>query len=154
LSIINKKLYHVKNIDSIEMKDYFINLGNHILDSYGMGSRIIINYAMGPIDLDVDTAIPLGLIVNELLVNSLKYAFPNNRKGEIIISLFEIDEKTIRLEVSDTGIGIKSNTPIRGTGFGTQLIQLLVQQLEGKDKDTSRECAAFCFEFPQGKPIK
>ncbi len=154
MSMIHQKLYQGKNIDAIEMKDYFINLGNHILDSFGMGGRIIINYAMETIELDVDTAIPLGLIVNELLTNSLKYAFPNDGEGEIIISLFEVDENTIRLEVSDNGIGIKSDTPTRGTGFGTQLIQLLIQQLEGKDKDTSRECAAFCFEFPQGKSIK
>ena len=154
MSMIHQKLYQGENIDAIEMKDYFINLGNHILDSFGMGSRIKINYIMEPIELDVDAAIPLGLIVNELLANSLKYAFPNERKGEIIISLFEVNENTIRLEVSDNGIGIKSNAPIRGTGFGTQLIQLLIQQLEGKDKDTVRECAAFCFEFPHEKSIK
>ena len=154
MSMIHQKLYQGENLDTIEMRDYFINLGNHILDSFGMGNRVIINYSMQPIELDVDTAIPLGLIVNELLVNSLKYAFPNNMKGEIIISLVEMDENIIRLEVSDDGIGIKSNTPISGTGFGTQLIQLLIQQLEGKDKDTSKECTAFCFEFPLGKPIK
>ena len=154
MSMIHQKLYQGENLDTIEMRDYFINLGNHILDSFGMGDRVIINYSMQPIELDVDSAIPLGLIVNELLVNSLKYAFPNNMKGEIVISLFEIDENIIRLEVSDNGIGIKSETPISGTGFGTQLIQLLIQQLEGKDKDTSKECTAFCFEFPLGKPIK
>lgn len=154
MSMIHQKLYQGKNIDSIEMKDYFINLGNHILDSYGMGSRIIMNYAMEPIELDVDTAIPLGLIVNELLVNSLKYAFPNERKGEIIISLFEIDNNILHLEVSDNGIGIKSDATDSGTGFGTQLIGLLVKQLEGKQKDTIRECAAFCFEFPHEQTIK
>ena len=148
MSMIHQKLYQGENIDAIEMKDYFINLGNHILDSFGMMNRIKINYAMEAIDLDVDTAIPLGLIVNELLTNSLKYAFPNDRNGEITISLFDIDEKILRLEVSDNGIGIKSETPVSGTGFGSQLIQLLIQQLEGKDKETTRECASFCFEFP------
>ena len=154
MSMIHQKLYQGKNIDAIEMKDYFINLGNHILDSFGMGSRIKINYAMEPIELDVDTAIPLGLIVNELLANSLKYAFPNDLKGEIIISLFEINENILRLEVSDNGVGMTSTTSVSGTGFGTQLIQLLIQQLEGKDKETTRECTAFCFEFPHEKPIK
>lgn len=148
MSMIHQKLYQGKNIDSIEMKDYFINLGSHILDSFGMGDRVKLSYEMNPIDLDVDTAIPLGLIVNELLANSLKYAFPDDRKGEIKISLFYLNDNTLRLEVSDNGIGKKIDTPIKGTGFGTQLIQLLIQQLEGKDKDTSKECTAFCFEFP------
>jgi two-component sensor histidine kinase len=148
MSMIHQKLYQGKNIDSIEMKDYFINLGNHILDSYGMGSRINMNYDMEPIELDVDTAIPLGLIVNELLTNSLKYAFPNERKGEIVISLFEINNEILHLEVSDNGIGKDSDTLIRGTGFGMQLINLLVKQLEGKQKDTIKECTSFCFEFP------
>jgi two-component sensor histidine kinase len=152
--MIHQKLYQGKNIEAIEMKDYFINLGIHILESFGMWNRIKLLYEMNPIELDVDAAIPLGLIVNELLANSLKYAFPNDRKGEIIISLFKINKNTLRLEVSDNGIGKKSDTPIQGTGFGTQLIQLLIQQLEGKEKVTTRECTAFCFEFPSKKRIK
>ncbi len=154
MSMIHQKLYQGKNIEAIEMKDYFINLGIHILESFGMWNRIKLLYEMNPIELDVDAAIPLGLIVNELLANSLKYAFPNDRKGEIIISLFKINKNTLRLEVSDNGIGKKSDTPIQGTGFGTQLIQLLIQQLEGKEKVTTRECTAFCFEFPSKKRIK
>ena len=147
MSMIHQKLYQGKNIGAIEMKDYFINLGNHIVDSFGAKIRTNILYEMESIELDVDTAIPLGLIVNELLTNALKYAFPIGKKGEIKISLMSISNNKLRLEVSDNGIGKNPDVSIRGTGFGTQLIQLLVQQLEGKEISTDLKGTSFCFEF-------
>ncbi len=133
------------------MKDYFVNLGHHIIDSYGVEDRILIAYPMEKIELDIDTAIPLGLIVNELLTNSLKYAFPDNRKGNIIISLQEIDTATILLEVSDDGIGQSQDKLVRGTGFGTQLIKLLSQQLNGKINQNSEKGTSVSFEFTLDK---
>lgn len=131
MSMIHQRLYQGENLASIEMKDYFINLGNHVLDSFGVQKRIDLKCAMENLNLDVDTAVPLGLIVNELLTNAMKYAFPSNRKGEIKIKLVKPDAETLKLEVTDNGIGLKQNV-LKGTGFGTQLISLLVQQLNGE----------------------
>ncbi len=129
MGIIHQKLYQGKNIAFIEMKDYFKDLGNHILDSFGANKEVEMIYDMKKIELDVDTAIPLGLIVNELLTNAFKYAFPNKTKGIIRIGLVEINSQTYELKVIDNGIG--QNELKQNIGFGTQLITLLTKQLEG-----------------------
>jgi two-component sensor histidine kinase len=87
IGIVHQKLYQGPNLGGIEMKDYFLNLGESILDSFGAEERVKIELAMGKLDLDIDTAVPLGLIVNELLTNTLKYAFPNGQKGNVRIRL-------------------------------------------------------------------
>ncbi len=86
---------------------------------------------MEPLELDVDTALPIGLIVNEVMTNALKYAFPGNGNGKIHVSLQAKDEQHLHLFISDNGIGKSANEIIKGSGFGTQLISLLTQQLKG-----------------------
>jgi len=134
MSMIHQKLYQGKKIGLIEMNDYLIYLGDHILESFGFENMIELEYQVDFIELDIDTSIPLGLIVNELLTNSFKYAFPNNRKGKIIISLKKIDHHNLILKITDNGIGIKKDEIEKNTGFGTQLINLLTQQLDGELK--------------------
>ena len=99
---------------------------------------------MEEIELDVDTAIPLGLIVNELITNALKHAFPKDSKGRIDLFFRKTSDNTILLEVADNGVGIHEivqKKEKRG-GFGTKLVGLLIQQLDAKmnrisDKGTS-----------------
>jgi two-component sensor histidine kinase len=152
MSMIHQKLYLGKDLTTVEMKDYFMNLGAHILDSFGMENRVTIMYNMKPVEVIVDTAIPLGLIVNELITNSLKYAFPESRKGIIAISLKYLNNNNLSLMVSDNGIG-KHDKPIEGTGFGTVLIDLLTKQLEGIVKKETKEGTTFHFEFKVDKVI-
>jgi two-component system, sensor histidine kinase PdtaS len=132
MGIIHQKLYQGKNLAAIEMKDYFIHLSENILDSFGIAGRIQIECAMEELELDVDTAVPIGLIVNELLTNALKYAFPGKRAGAIRISLRESAPDTLCLEIADNGVGKAAGATARGTGFGSQLVQLLTSQLQGQ----------------------
>ncbi len=132
MGIIHQKLYQGKNLAAIEMKDYFIHLSENILDSFGIEGRIQIECAMEELELDVDTAVPIGLIVNELLTNALKYAFPGKRAGAIRISLRESAPGTLCLEIADNGVGKAAGATARGTGFGSQLVQLLTSQLQGQ----------------------
>lgn len=132
MGIIHQKLYQGDNLAAIEMKDYFIHLSEGILDSFGAEGRIQVECAMEELELDVDTAVPIGLIVNELLTNALKYAFPAGRPGEIRITLRESAPDTLQLEISDNGVGQASGLPAQGTGFGSQLVQLLTRQLHGQ----------------------
>ncbi len=131
MSMIHQKLYQGKDLSVIEMKDYFNELGNHILNSFDADKKVQIIYDMKKIELDVDIAVPLGLIVNELLTNAFKYAFPNNTKGIITISLIEVKDQIFELKVSDNGVGNSKQDNTQSTGFGTQLISLLTKQLNG-----------------------
>ena len=114
------------------MKNYFQNLCENILDSYNESERIKVDIDMKELNLDIDTAVPLGLIVNELFTNSLKYAFPMGGKGIIKLSLESLADGNLNLKVADNGVGKMLNALPKGTGFGTQLVNLLTQQIDGK----------------------
>jgi two-component system, sensor histidine kinase PdtaS len=132
MGIIHQKLYQGEHLAAIEMQDYFINLGENIVNSFNAEGRVKVECNMPKLILDVDTAISVGLITNELLTNSLKYAFTAKEKGEIKISLHEQDaEGGLVLKISDDGIGKPTDEKAKGTGFGTQLISLLTRQLGG-----------------------
>ncbi|MES2774410.1 MAG: histidine kinase dimerization/phosphoacceptor domain -containing protein [Bacteroidota bacterium] len=145
IGIVHQKLYQGTNLGAIEMKDYFVNLSDSILDSFGAEKRVTIECAMDQLDVDIDTAVPLGLIVNELLTNTLKYAFPSGQKGKVWIKLKRRVDGVLQLEVSDNGVG-KSGT-IHGTGFGGQLVSLLTQQLSGSVREEIKDGTHIYFEF-------
>lgn len=146
MSLVHQRLYQGKSLSHIEMKDYFEKLGSDVLQSYGMEDRIRLECNMAPITVDIDYAIPIGLIVNELLSNALKYAFPDNRKGRILVSLVQRDS-VLHLEVSDDGIGKNSPDQAVGTGFGTQLISLLTTQLDGQMQLVIENGTLVSFDF-------
>ncbi|WP_086477802.1 tetratricopeptide repeat-containing sensor histidine kinase [Arenibacter amylolyticus] len=146
MSMIHQNLYHGKRLTSIGMRTYFIKLADYILDSYGARDRITMVYKMKDIELNVDIATPIGLIVNELVTNSLKYAFPGNVEGTITIELEETDS-VLELRVMDNGVGFTEETEVQGTGFGTQLVKLLTQQLDGKMRLKNNKGTDIFFEF-------
>lgn len=138
MGIIHQKLYQSEHLASIEMRDYFIILSENILDSFNASGKIKVECNMAKLILDVDTAVSIGLITNELLTNSLKYAFEGKDSGTIKISLSPVsadnERKDIDLQllITDDGIGKTDNQPSKGTGFGTQLVDLLTRQVGGK----------------------
>ncbi len=144
IGIVHQKLYQGTNLGAVEMKDYFLNLSESILDSFGAEQRIDLQLSMENLDLDIDTAVPLGLIVNELLTNCVKYAFPKGEKGTIIIKLNK-KNNILRLEVADNGVGKSGIT--HGTGFGGQLVSLLTQQLNGKMTEENQNGTKIVFDF-------
>ncbi len=150
MGIIHQKLYQGENLGSIEMKDYFMNLGEGVLDTFNAEEKVKIECAMDDLNLDVDTAVPIGLIVNELLTNALKYAFPEGTQGKINISLSKENDELL-LKVSDNGIGKTKGAKPKGTGFGTQLIQLLTQQLNGTISEDHKNGTAVAFNFKNFK---
>ncbi|WP_300434869.1 histidine kinase dimerization/phosphoacceptor domain -containing protein [Christiangramia sp.] len=147
MSMIHQRLYQKEHLSSIEMKDYLKNLGSHILESFGLEDRIQIVCHFQELHLDVDTAVPLGLIINELITNSLKYAFPNNRKGKIYIDLSREASGILKLEVKDNGLGSLADEPAKGTGFGKKLIELLTRQLDGSFKVNTTAGTQYLFLF-------
>lgn len=136
MALIHQKLYQRERLAAVEMKNYFEELGETILDSFGeYNDRIQINYPMEALELDVDTAIPIGLIVNELMTNALKYGFPNQQQGQIDISLTKNETtQQLYLTIADNGVGmttIEEATMKSSGGFGMRLVNLLTKQLKG-----------------------
>jgi two-component sensor histidine kinase len=149
IGIVHQKLYQGENLGAIEMKDYFINLSESILDSFSANKRVQVECVMNSLNVDIDTAVPLGLIVNELLTNTIKYAFPEGRSGKVQIKLEQGANGNLQMMVSDNGVG-KSGT-IKGTGFGGQLIALLTRQLGGTIKEDNNNGTHIFFEFKSAK---
>lgn len=145
IGIVHQKLYQGEDLGSIEMRDYFMNLGESILNSFGAGGRVNIEFPMEKLNLDIDAAVPIGLIVNELLTNTLKYAFPRNQQGSVVVKLEKRTGGMLHLEVSDNGIGKAGVT--QGTGFGEQLVSLLIRQLNGSMKEENRNGTHIFFDF-------
>jgi len=145
IGIVHQKLYQGENLGAIEMKDYFINLSESILDSFGADKKVQIECVMDALNIDIDTAVPLGLIVNELLTNTLKYAFPDGRNGKVQIKLEKRKDGILQLQVSDNGVGKSGLT--KGTGFGGQLISLLTKQLSGSMREENKDGTSIFFEF-------
>lgn len=133
MGLIHQKLYMGDDLAAVEMRNYVEEVAMHLLDSFSMGERVKVDYDIEVPPMDVDTAIPLGLIINELLTNSLKYAFSDGREGNILIQLSLNPEKQLVLEVADDGVGEKA-IPKNGqsTSFGTDLIKILSKKLKGK----------------------
>ncbi len=130
MALLHQNLYREDNLTGVNMKEYFDNLIQGLFDTYNISSdRITLHKNIEPIQLDVDTVVPLGLITNELISNALKHAFPETSSGHLYIDLYE-DNQTLILRVRDDGIGIAEQTAL--TGFGSKLIQSLSAKLEAE----------------------
>ncbi|MCX9012701.1 MAG: PAS domain S-box protein [Candidatus Methanoperedens sp.] len=130
MSLVHEKLYYSKDFTKIDFNEYVNDMVDGLFESYGLG-RVVLKTEIED-TLDMDSAIPCGLIVNELVTNSLKYAFPDGRKGEIRIALKKTGGE-MGLTVGDNGIGFPEELDFRKTeSLGLQLVNLLVNnQLEG-----------------------
>ena len=131
MSLIHQNLYKKDNLTGIEMAPYIDKLSNHLLDTYQIeAGEIKIETQVEDITLDVETVVPIGLIINELISNSLKYAFPEDANGVISIHLHE-SENQLQLSVSDNGIGLSENQlKTKTETFGHSLIRAFKTKLD------------------------
>ncbi|MDO8725145.1 MAG: histidine kinase dimerization/phosphoacceptor domain -containing protein [Candidatus Methanoperedens sp.] len=135
MSLIHEKLYNSRDLSRIDFKDYIKDLVTNLFRSYDVnGSAIRSRIDIEDISPGMDLAIPCGLIINELVTNSLKYAFPDGRKGEINIAFRQNNSNIYELLVGDNGVGISNNLDINNTdSLGLRLVTMLVNdQLEGE----------------------
>lgn len=133
MALIHEKLYQAKDLARVDFDSYVRDLVAYLYRSYGATPDTIeFRCDIRNVLLGVDTAIPCGLIISELVTNCLKYAFPNNHKGSINVALGPVDGGHIALSVVDNGIGLPSEMDIRNTdSLGLQLVNTLTQQLHG-----------------------
>lgn len=133
MSMVHEKLYQSDSFSNINFKDYVTNLVSDIFYSYGIKMGLItLEMEIEDVNIGIDTAIPLGLIVNELITNSVKYAFPEGRKGVVKI-IFRSKGSKRFLTISDDGVGIPENVnPEKTESLGLQLVNNLTNQIEGE----------------------
>jgi PAS domain S-box-containing protein len=133
MALIHEKLYQSKDLARIDFAEYVRNLTTHLFRSYGVNAHAVgLKINVEKVLLDIDTAIPCGLIVNELVTNSLKYAFPPGVAGEICVALRPESDGKLALMVSDNGTGLPPDFNFRTTeSLGLQLVGTLADQLEG-----------------------
>jgi len=125
---INRRLYSTGDVESVAMADYLPALAQDIAQGWSTkGSECRVTAAVAPISLDTDSAVTIGMVTNELVSNACKYAYPDEEKGDIRVSLQPIDEGAIELVVEDDGVGIAEGDPAKGTGLGTRLISALAR---------------------------
>ena len=133
VALIHESLYQAGNVTHIHAAEYIHQLSARVFQAYNPpGDRITLNIQADPVWIGVQSAIPCGLIVNELLSNSLKYAFPSDQGGEITIALQAVTEGHMVLAIRDTGVGFPADVDFRRTdSLGLQLVCLLTEQLGG-----------------------
>ena len=132
IALVHEKLYESSDIAKIDLDNYIRFLGNSLLKFYGMkGKGVIFNTRIQDIYVDINTAIPIGLIVNELVSNSLKLAFPDRRSGEISLAI-QRENAILTIVYKDNGIGIPADLDWRNAkSLGLRLVIALVGQLDG-----------------------
>jgi PAS domain S-box-containing protein len=152
IALVHEKLYRSDNLANIDFAQYIPALTTHLFDSYKVSSEAVVLYIkVDNIFLEIETAIPCSLIINELVSNSLKYAFPANRQGEIAIEFHANSDHTMTLIVRDNGIGILEEFDIATTtSLGLTLVQGLVEQLEGMLELNRSQGTEFKITFPGG----
>lgn len=152
MALVHEKLYQSTNLARIDFSDYVSTLGTLLMNSLA-SDRVELQVTGDRVYLSVDVAVPCGLIVNELLSNALKHAFPVDRHGTITVHLREDALGRCTLAVSDDGVGLPSPTePAATTTLGLQLIQGLVQQIDGTLTSGPAEGGtgtAFTIDFPR-----
>ena len=132
MALIHEKLYRSNSLAEINFADYVKSLIDELLQMYNVGEGVITLTADSEnVQLGVDTAIPCALIINELVSNSLKHAFPDGRKGEVTIAIHRING-TYKLTITDNGVGPPPDFDFQKTdSLGLQLVTGLVNQLDG-----------------------
>jgi len=133
MSAIYERLYISDQIGSIDLYVYITDLINSLTETYVIDrSKIILVPELEHITVDLQKAVPAGLIVNELISNSLKYAYPGNDRGKIRISLEKHDDQAV-LGISDDGIGLPAGFNLeKNSDMGLTLVNILTEQLNGK----------------------
>ncbi|MGD8535065.1 MAG: PAS domain S-box protein, partial [Candidatus Aminicenantes bacterium] len=150
MALIHERLYQSKDFTRIDVADYVQNLTNHLFITYGISKDAVkLKMNIKDIFLDINTAIPCALIINELVSNSLKHAFPNGKKGEIQISMSPLGKDEIELVVGDNGKGMPEDANLKNTkSLGLYLVSMLAEdQLHGEIKLDKTEGTAFRFRL-------
>ena len=151
ISLVHEMLYKSKDLSKISLKKYVADLVELLIkNNESDPDKILVDLSIDDIEVLLDTAIPCGLIINEMATNTLKHAFPQNRLGRIVIRIASSDDGYIYLEYSDDGIGVPKEVDIRAQGtLGIKLIFMIVEtQLNGTITVVQNNGLSFLIKIP------
>ena len=148
MALIHENLYQSQNLASIRFRDYIETVTKELRRSFRCDG-VTFSLDVEAIHLGIDTAVPCGLIINELLTNALKHAFPDHRTGTIALGLHRLAPGKLRLAVEDNGVGFPEGVDFRSlTSMGMTLVISLAQQIEGTLVMERKGGTRFTVEFP------
>lgn len=150
MALVHEKLYQSRDLSRIHFSEYVRSLVDHLHHTYRTDpDRIRLKISIMDLFLDINTAIPFGLLVNELVSNALQHAFPGKRTGQILINLSRDKKKDLRLCIQDDGVGLPAAVDHRNPdSLGLQLVLDLVNQLDARIVLDRTGGAAFCITIP------
>lgn len=156
IAMIHQILYESQDFSKVEIEHVMQILVENLTQSYGIGEdQVKINLDVASVHLPIDKSIPLGLIVNELISNILKHAFPRGKKGALFLKVRQNDSQEIEFVVEDNGIGIDENINLETTtSLGLSLVQTLVDQLGGTLDIHRSNPTRFSIVFPKAQEIE
>jgi two-component sensor histidine kinase/ligand-binding sensor domain-containing protein len=133
MALVHEKLYETNDLSSINVDDFIIKMFDYLRDIYDDTRSCVLEKNITVDKLDIDTVIPLGLLINEIFTNSFKYALKGNNNKTLHVSLFQLKARLYELKVRDSGTGFNYEMKRSSkSSFGLELIDLLVNQLNGK----------------------
>ncbi|HRD90416.1 MAG TPA: PAS domain S-box protein [Accumulibacter sp.] len=133
MAMVHESLYNSENLSQVDFADYAVELSSRLVASYSLGpDQIRLTTEVEPVQLNIDVAVPCGLILNEIVTNAVKHAFPGGRSGVIHLVLRCIGEDRCELVVRDDGVGLPPGfDPAGGASLGVRLIRSLSRQVDG-----------------------
>lgn len=148
MAYIHESLYQTKNFEGVNFSEYVSTLTKNLVHTYSVntkGVKLVLN--LNDLFLNLDLSIPCGLIINEIISNSLKYAFPHKKGGIIFVNL-TIKNNLVNIEIGDNGIGIPAHVDIKQTQtLGLQLVDTLIEQIDGSLKLERNNGTKFIIKF-------
>jgi PAS domain S-box-containing protein len=151
MALIHEKLYESKDLVKVDFHEYIQSLITYLFDSYSLKTeQVLLKIQIDDVSLNIETAIPLGLLINELVSNSLKHAFPSGRKGALLVNLWEIEDEEYdyTLIVEDNGVGLPDSLDFQDSNsLGMVLVYSLVKRLKGVIDLDRKDGARFTVKF-------
>ncbi len=151
MAFVHESLYQGKNFSHVKFSEYVKNLVSNLFHSYGINKKgLKLNFDLDEVFLNLDTSIPCGLIINELISNALKYAFTDREKGELTVTLKKIENGKIRLTIADDGRGFPEDIDWKNTeSLGMQLVVTLAGQIRGDIQMETKKGTTFTITFKE-----
>lgn len=133
MALLHENLYKTDELKRIDISEHLRLLATDLIKTYSVGKKIELNLNVDKIEFGSKTMVPLGLIINEIITNSLKYAFPKMNEGKILLDLKSLGDNRFELLIGDDGVGISQLHNSDGEKhFGTELVDLFIDQLDGE----------------------